>query len=179
MPEPIEPTAVYPAGWPMPSRGGAAPPPASPPPPPPPARWTPPPAPPPPPAAPIDVHVRIDVYAPGPEPEPAPPWWQGIRIAYNAGIAFLAVPAGTAYSHLVTSCYHIAGLLAVWVLAAIVLGVLAMADNTYQHAATTGLWKFRTLAAVTRWLLWTALIGTALGLPVIDTARYLITGVRP
>lgn len=76
MAEPITPTRIIPAGWPVPRPGA----PAAPPPPPPAAPTVPPPAapggggwfPPPPPAAPLEVHITIDMVRPEPEPEPEP-----------------------------------------------------------------------------------------------------------
>jgi hypothetical protein len=134
-------------------------------------------------AAPVEVHVRIDVYAPGPEPEDAPPWWQSIRIAYNAGLAFLAMPAGTAWARVLHALHQHDGLAGVWVIAATPLAVLAFADNAYRldAAANPRRWSCKIRAAAARWLLWTTVIGTGLALPavIIATATYILTGATP
>ncbi|MFF3891372.1 hypothetical protein [Streptomyces sp. NPDC001914] len=193
MSEPILPTKIIPAGEPLPA-------PAEPPPPPPHPPVTPPAPPPgpdpdpdwwrgsgssgPPPVVVIHHHNYPANPAGGwlsvPDPEPGPRWWQRIRIGYNAGLATLALSLAGPWAHVLDSVQEEESLAGAWVMALGPLIVIALADNAYRVAAAASgeLWLPKVRAAVARFLLWAAVIGTCLALPV-TTLVYALTGVQP
>ncbi|WP_445524782.1 hypothetical protein [Streptomyces cyslabdanicus] len=187
---PITPTRVIPAGQPLPA-------PADPPPPPPP------PAPPavpdqhpdwwrtgsgpsgPPPPVPVDVHVTVTVDQGGPlipvDPEPGPRWWQRIRIGYNAALAVLSLGLAGPWAAVLVSVRDEESLAGAWVMALIPLVVLGFVDNAKRAEAAGAdpdLWAPKWRAALVRLLLWAAVIGTCLALP-LTTLVYALTGVKP
>ncbi|MET9142425.1 hypothetical protein [Streptomyces sp. NPDC004042] len=186
---PIIPTRIIPAGAPLPAPAGPPPPPPRPPAPPsvadPGPDWwhngSGPYGPPP-----IHVHhhhVYVDlppIYLPGhPDPEPVPRWWQRIRIAYNAGLAFLATPLSGPWAWVLIHVRDDGSLTGAWVMALIPLAVLGLWDNVRRAEAAGAhpdLWPPKLRAGLARLLLWAAVIGTVLALP-ITTLVYLITGV--
>lgn len=191
--KPITPTRVIPAGQPLPATAAPPPPPV-------------PPAPPavpdadpdrpdwwrtgsgpsgPPPAVPVDVHVHVTVDHGGPllpeDPEHGPHWWSRIRIGYNLALAVLSLTLAGPWAALLTSVRDEESLAGAWVMAAVPLLVLAFADNTYRVTAAGAhpdLWAPKIRAACARLLLWAAVIGTCLALP-ITTLVYALTGVKP
>lgn len=189
MADPITPTRIIPAGVPIPPPAGPpgwwAPPPAPPTPPTPPAGFSPPPppAPRPPDPGPLDVRVTVDVVLPGTEPAPEPSWWQRLRIrwVYNIGCAGAALPLSGPWAAVLVHVRDEQSLAGAWTIAVIPLVVLGLLDNARRvealHAAPD-LWGPRIRAALTRTALWTAVVSTVVALP-INTAVYLLTGVRP
>ncbi|MEE4598241.1 hypothetical protein V2J94_41470 [Streptomyces sp. DSM 41524] len=191
--EPITPSAVYPAGTPLP--GGITPPPPPPPspPPPPPAAPEPPewwrrpvpPAPPAPPAVPpvhvhVDVHIDPSAWLPvQPEPEPLPRWYQRIRWGYNLACAAASLPIATPWAAALGACRYEAGLGAGWVLALVPLSITAWIDNIRRielAGAHPDLLPPKVRAAIARVLLYAQVIAIAIALPV-TTIVYIITGV--
>lgn len=188
---PITPTRVIPAGETLPA-------PASPPPPPPvpPAPLTAPDPGPdwwrngsgpsgPPPPVPVDVHVTVTVDRGGwlsvPDPEPGPRWWQKIRWGYNAALAFLSLTLAGPWGALLGSVRDEESLAGAWVIALIPLAVLGFLDNARRVEALHAdpdLWLPKWRAAGVRFLLWAAVLGTVLTLP-ITTLVYALTGVKP
>lgn len=182
--EPIIPTRIFPAGEALPA-------PAPPPPPPPPIypvpdpewwRGSGPSGPPPP--VPVDVHVTVTIDQPGylipVDPEPGPRWWQRIRIAYNAGLGVLSLTLAGPWAHVLVSVRDEESLAGAWVMALIPLTVIAFVDNARQAEAAGAhpdRWAPKWRAAGTRYLLWAAVIGTALALPV-TTLVLATTGVH-
>lgn len=188
--QPIVPTRVIPAGETLPAP--AAPPPPPPAPPPPPGFADPDPdwwrsgsgPPPPPPPVPVDVHVTVTIDHGGwlaiPDPDPIPRWWQRIRYAYNAGLAFASLILAGPWGHLLATVRDEASLAGAWVMALIPLTVIAFIDNAKRAEAAGAdpdLWAPKWRAGVARFLLWAAVIGTGLALPV-TTLVYWITGVE-
>ncbi|GAA3956835.1 hypothetical protein GCM10022384_07450 [Streptomyces marokkonensis] len=182
--QPITPTRVIPAGQSLP-----APVPPPPPPPRPPADpdwWRPgsgPSGPPPP--VPIDVHVHIDITPGGPpaipDPEPGPRWWSRIRIGYNLALAALSLTFAGPWGAFLATVRDEESLAGAWTMAVIPLIVLAVLDNARRVEALHAdpdLWAPKWRAALARFLLWTAVIGTVLTLP-ITTLVYALTGVKP
>ncbi|WP_018385280.1 hypothetical protein [Wenjunlia vitaminophila] len=176
MPEPIEPSRIIPAGWPLP--GSAAGPAAGPP-------WWRASEPSPPPAGPPHVHLHLDVHITPPrspaatEPEPGPGWWERHRPGYQAACILAGLPITGAWAAVLDACRTEAGLAGAWVLALGPLTATALADNICRAAAAGAdpdLWPPRIRAAVARVALWAAVIATALALPV-TTVVYLLTGV--
>ncbi|MFI0718903.1 hypothetical protein [Streptomyces sp. NPDC021224] len=184
MPDPIEPTAVIPAGWPLPTRGGggaALPPP---PPPVPPAPYTPPPAPAPLPPRDVVVTVdpiRIDVtITTGPPPEPDPPTWADRLQARRNGICcFLAFLPATAWAGVLHTAWQQAGLSAAWVMAATAAATAAVYDQRRRGREPSTPTDRGRGNLLTRTALCAALLAPALGLPVVGSAAYLMTGVTP
>ncbi|MEU9921888.1 hypothetical protein AB0H51_11425 [Streptomyces griseoluteus] len=189
---PITPSRVIPAGQPLPSPASPPPPPLPPgppavrPPDPGPDWWRTPSGPSgPPPAIPVDVHLVVTIDQGGPlipaDPEPGPRWWQRIRIAYNIALAVLSLPLAGPWSWVLTSVRDEESLAGAWVMALIPLTVLAVLDNA-RRAEEAGshpdLWGPKIRAALTRLLLWAAVIATVLTLP-ITTLVYALTGVKP
>ncbi|MCX5201063.1 hypothetical protein OG897_06250 [Streptomyces sp. NBC_00237] len=186
--QPITPTRIIPAGEPLP----IPPKPTAPPAPPPPPDWylsepTPAPPPPAPPAVPPtrDIHFHTHYIFTGlpavPEPEPGPAWWTKCRPIYNGVCVLAGSPVTTWWTDVLGTARTEAGLAGAWVIALIPLGILMFADQVYRVAAAGAaeeLWLPKARAAVARTLLWSALIATAIVLPVI-TAVYVLTGVRP
>lgn len=188
---PITPTRVIPAGETLPAP--AVPPPPPPPPPAPPAVpdpgpdwWRPGPGPSgPPPPVPVDVHVTVTVDQGGwlsvPDPEPSPRWWQKIRIGYNLALAFLSLTLAGPWAALLAQVRDEESLAGAWVMALIPLVVLGFLDNARRAeaaGANPDLWAPKWRAAIIRLLLWAAVIGTCLALP-ITTLVYALTGVKP
>lgn len=184
---PLTPTRVIPAAETLPA-------PASPPPPPPAPPALPPELPDwwgsgsgpsgPPPLVPVDVHVHITLDQGGPlsvpDPEPGPRWWQRVRIGYNLALAALSLGVAGPWAHLLGTVRDEASLAAAWVMAVIPLTVLGLLDNARrveEAGANPDLWAPKVRAALARFLLWAAAIGTALALPV-TTLVYVVTGVR-
>lgn len=186
MTEPIIPTRVIPAGEPLPLP--ALPPPPRPPGPPPdladpdPDWWRggsgPPPT--------IVIHHHHYPAEPAggslsvPDPDPGPRWWQRIRIGYNAALAVLSLTLAGPWAHVLVSVRDKESLAGAWVMALGPLIVIAFADNVYRVAAAGAadeLWAPKLRAALARLLLWAAVIGTVLALPV-TTLVYAITGVH-
>ncbi|WP_432010171.1 hypothetical protein [Streptomyces cucumeris] len=188
--KPITPSAVYPAGTPLPGGATPPPPPASPPPAPPavpgpPDWWTRPPAPPAPPAVPpvhvhLDVHVNPTAWLPAePDPEPLPRWYQRIRWGYNAACAAASLPVATQWAAALGACRYEAGLGAGWVLALVPLGITVFADNVRRVEAAGAhpdLIAPKARAAVCRVLLYAQVIAIATALPA-TTLVYILTGV--
>ncbi len=115
-----------------------------------------------------------------PDPDPGPRWWQRIRIGYNAGLAVISLTLAGPWAHVLVSVREEESLAGAWVMALGPLIVLAFADNTYRVAAAGAaddLWIPKIRAAGARLLLWAAVIGTALALPV-TTLVYALTGVH-
>jgi len=194
--KPITPTRVIPADEhgpvPLPA-------PASPPPPPPVRPPAPPvPAEPPdwwrtgrgpasPPPPPIEVHhhhIHVDlppIYLPAtvdPLPVPGPRWWQRLRIGCAAAGFTVCGPWAWVLKDVRDDGPN--GLAGAWVMALIVLTLIAVWDNACRIAAKHAdpeHWAPRIRAAVARTLLWAALIGIALTLP-ITTAVFFFTGVH-
>ncbi|MER6515074.1 hypothetical protein ABT158_50310, partial [Nonomuraea sp. NPDC001636] len=145
--------------------------------------FVPPPAPRPPDPGPLDIRVTVDVVLPGTEPEPTPSWWQRLRIRwiYNLGCAAAAMPLSGPWAAVLIHVRDEQSLAGAWTFAVIPLAVLGLLDNARRieaaHAAPD-LWGPRIRAALTRTALWAAVIATVTALP-IETAVYLLTGVRP
>lgn len=187
--KPIIPTRVIKAGAPLPVPVPPPPPPLPPAPPAPPAVppgwWNAGPGPSgPPPPVPIDVHVTISVDHGGPpaipDPVPGPRWWQRFRIGYNVALAVLSLTLAGPWAQLLTSVRDEAGLAGAWVMALIPLVVLGFIDNARRveaAGADPDLWAPKLRAAAARFVLWAAVIGTVLALPVV-TLVYILTGVR-
>jgi hypothetical protein len=182
---PITPTAIIPAGQPLPAPAGQPPPPPirpAPPAPPaspdPPPWWTRPrPAPPPP--VPVDVHVTVTVDLQGPPDPPPDPWWRRIRWGYHALMVLLAFPVSGPWAKVLDSVRDEEGLPAAWVMAAIVWALAAVWDNVSRiralHAHPDA-WLPKCRAGIARLLLYAAITATVLTLP-ITTLVYWITGV--
>ncbi|MER6607363.1 hypothetical protein ABT282_15975 [Streptomyces sp. NPDC000927] len=191
LPGPSSPAPKAPRPAPQPQPAGAAPPP--PPPPPPPASPAPPAAgdwwlraaPPAPPAAPppMDIHIHIDPSAwlpVEPEPEPGPPWWIRWRPGYQTACIIAGLPITDFWSGVLVFFRDDTTLTTAWVVAAIPLGITAMADNVYRIAAAGAhpdLWHPKIRAAGARILLWALALATLLSLP-LTTVIYWITGVQ-
>ncbi|MFE2457525.1 hypothetical protein [Streptomyces sp. NPDC059402] len=189
--QPIVPTRVIPAAETLPA-------PVSPP-PPPPAPPAPPTAPDPgpdwwrtgsgpsgpPPPVPVDVHVTVTVDHGGwpavPDPEPVPRWWQRIRWGYNLALAVLSLSLAGPWGALLANVRDEESLAGAWVMALVPLIVLAFLDNARRAeaaGANPDLWAPKWRAALVRFLLWAAVLGTVLTLP-ITTLVYALTGVKP
>ncbi|MFI1889838.1 hypothetical protein [Streptomyces jumonjinensis] len=190
----IEPTAVIPAGEPLPPRSStpgdtlpkpaprppAAPPPAyippaPPPPPSPPARpWTPAPDP-----GPSQGYLLIPIPLEAPAPEPR--WWQRVRWVYNGACILAAMPVTGPVAWVLADIRDSQGLAGAWLLAAVPLVVVATLDNARRveaEAAHPHLWAPKIRAAAMRTLLWAVVIATVTTLPV-ETVVLVLTGVRP
>ncbi|MBQ0974544.1 hypothetical protein KBZ00_25950 [Streptomyces sp. RK31] len=185
MSDPILPTRIIPAGEALPAP--AAPPPAPPAPPGlPPDWWRTAPGPSGPPApVPVDVHVHLTIDQGGwqsaPDPEPGPRWWQRIRWGYNLALAALSLTLAGPWGALLASVRDEESLAGAWVMAAIPLVVLGYLDNARRVEATAAdpdLWAPKWRAALARFLLWAAVLGAVLTLP-ITTLVYALTGVKP
>ncbi|MGS2588074.1 hypothetical protein [Streptomyces hebeiensis] len=192
----LVPSRILRPGEPMPGQAPAPrtqPAPAPPPPPRPPAPpapavpddwWWRRPAPPAPPAVipPMDIHIHIDpsAWLPAvPEPEPGPPWWIRWRPGYQTACIIAGLPLTGWWSDALAAVRDNAGLTGAWVLAAIPLGITAMADNVYRIAAAAAhedLWPPKIRAFSARTLLWSTTLATGLALP-LTTIVYWITGV--
>lgn len=186
MADPIEPTSIIPAGWPLPSRrGGAVPAPPPPPPWPPVAPYTPPrtPMPRPEPQPPAEVRVtvdpiRIEVVIGNPPADP-PTWSDRLQLRRNVIALTLAFVPGTAWGSVLHQCWQQAGIGGAWVIAGAALlatGCLDQRRRGREPSCRTdrgrGSWW-------TRPALCTALLGPALGLPLAGTVVYIVTGVAP
>ncbi|MFF9285417.1 hypothetical protein [Streptomyces griseosporeus] len=139
----------------------------------------------PPPPIPVDIRVSVTVdqggWPSGPDPEPGPRWWQRIRWGYNLALAALSFPLAGPWASLLASVRDEASLAGAWVMAVIPLIVLAVLDNARRVEARNAdpdLWAPKWRAALARLLLWAAVIGPALTLP-ITTLVYALTGVKP
>lgn len=185
MPDPIQPTAVFPAGWPLPGRSTAV---GTPPPVPP--VWppyTPPPAPPPPPVPvprqPTDITVsvetiRIEVTLTHPEPDP-PTWAERLQLWRNLRCCAAAFVPASVWATALHECWKQGGIDGAWVLASAAIGITAAYDQRRRGRAPAtpgdrgrGTW-------LTRTLLCTALIAPTMGLPIVRTIAYIVTGVTP
>jgi hypothetical protein len=198
VPEPIEPSAVIPAGWPLPTRhtAPAAAPPAVPPAPPywpptapppgpppvPPARYTPPP----PPAAsqPVDVTVhvapiRIEVTVPDATPAPEPPTWADRRQLWrNARCCAAAMFVAPTWAAALHACWQVAGLLPAWIVAS-AAATTAVVLDVQHRGRTPGLCDRGRGSWWTRTALWVTVLGPTMGLPIVGTAVAIVTGVQP
>ncbi|MGV9282134.1 hypothetical protein [Streptomyces sp. NPDC003730] len=189
--QPITPTRVIPAGETLPA-------PVSPP-PPPPVPPTPPIAPesgpdwwrngsgPPGPSGPFEIHHHYYLAEPAggplsvPDPEPGPRWWQRIRIGYNAALAVLSLSLAGPWGALLANVRDEESLAGAWVMALVPLVVVAFLDNARRAeaaGANPDLWAPKWRAAGTRLLLWAAVLGAVLTLP-LTTLVYALTGVKP
>lgn len=178
MPEPIEPTLVIPAGWPLPRPAAPTPPPAPP-------QWppTPPPAPrmprpPVPPPAPIDVRIHVEVTLAQPEPEP-PTWAERLQLRRNLTCCALAFIPASAWGSVLHQCWQATSLLPAWILAAVAIGLTAAADQRRRGRATDNPTDRGRGTWLTRTALCTALLGPALGLPILGSLTFAVTGVQP
>lgn len=190
MADPIEGTIV-PAGWPVPSRREPAVPATPPQPPFPPPAWFPPapyspppvPAPRPEPPPPADVHVtmdpiRIEVVIGDPPPDP-PTWADRLQARRNTISCAVAFIPATAWGSVLHQCWQQAGIGAAWFIAgftALTATILDQRKRGREPSCRTdrgrGTWW-------TRPVLCTALLGPALGLPLVGTVVYIVTGVAP
>ncbi|MFF8679511.1 hypothetical protein ACF07F_16530 [Streptomyces sp. NPDC015237] len=189
--KPITPTRIIPAGETLPA-------PVSPP-PPPPVPPAPPTAPDPGPdwwrggsgpsgpAGPVEIHHHYYPAEPAggplsvPDPEPGPRWYQRIRWGYNAALAVLSLSLAGPWGAVLASVRDEASLAGAWVMALVPLTVLAFLDNARRIEALHAdpdLWAPKWRAALMRFLLWAAVLGTVLTLP-LTTLVYALTGVKP
>jgi len=116
-----------------------------------------------------------------PDPEPGPRWWQRIRYGYNVALAALSLILAGPWAHVLTAVRDEESLAGAWVMALIPLVVLGFIDNARRAEAAGAhpdLWAPKWRAVTARFLLWAAVIGTGLALP-ITTLVYAITGVKP
>jgi hypothetical protein len=116
-----------------------------------------------------------------PEPEPGPAWWVRCRPFYNLACILAGYPVTTWWADVLGSAREEAGLAGAWVIALIPLAILVFADQIHRVAAAGAaedLWIPKAKSAVTRTLLWSALIATCIALPFL-TVAYVLTGVRP
>jgi hypothetical protein len=116
-----------------------------------------------------------------PDPEPGPRWWQRIRIGYNAALAVLSLTLAGPWGAVLAAVRDEESLAGAWVMALGPLTVLAFLDNARRAEAAGAdpdLWAPKLRAAITRFLLWAAVLGTVLTLP-ITTLVYALTGVKP
>ncbi|WCN07332.1 hypothetical protein [Streptomyces sp. M92] len=116
-----------------------------------------------------------------PDPEPGPRWWQKIRWGYNLALAFLSLTLAGPWGAVLASVRDEEPLAGAWVMALIPLVVLAFLDNARRAEAAGAdpdLWAPKWRAACVRLLLWAAVLGTVLTLP-ITTLVYVLTGVKP
>jgi hypothetical protein len=134
---------------------------------------------------PVDVHVTVTFDQGGPlvpaDPPPGPRWWSRIRIGYNIALAVLSLTLAGPWAHVLTSVRDEESLAGAWVMALIPLTILAVIDNAKRAeaaGANPDLWAPKWRAAIARFLLWAAVIGTLLALPV-TTLVYVLTGVKP
>ncbi|MEU0458578.1 hypothetical protein ABZ322_37700 [Streptomyces sp. NPDC006129] len=134
---------------------------------------------------PVDVRVQVDISTSGPlvplEPERGPRWWSRIRIGYNAALAVLSLALAGPWARVLASVRDEASLAGAWVMALIPLTMLAFLDNARRAeaaGANPDLWAPKWRAALTRLLLWAAVLATAFTLP-ITTLVYALTGVKP
>lgn len=179
--KPIQPTAIIPAGAPLPPGSpapGAVPPWRTPPPPPPPAPPASPPAPPPPPPPSVVVvrHTHeVLVITPDPDPDPGPPWWARLwdwlvtwRNLVAIVLALLPWAGGRSpvgiWAHTLHQARTEASIPAAYIIATVALTAAWALDK-------------RTGRAVPRFLLVTALAGSVGALGWFD-AITLITGVH-
>lgn len=149
----------------------------------PPAPYTPPPAPAPRPT-PVVVTVdpiRIDVtITTGPPPEPDPPTWADrFQARRNALCCFLAFLPATAWAGVLHEAWQQAGLSAAWVMAGTATGAAALFDQRQRGRAPSTPTDRGRGNLLTRTALCAALLGPALGLPIVGSAAFLITGVTP
>lgn len=138
-----------------------------------------------PPPAPLDVHVHVTIDAGGPpsppDPDPGQRWWRRIRWGYNAALAVLALALAGPWGAVLASVRDEESLAGAWVMALIPLVVLAVLDNARRveaAAAAPDLWAPKLRAGLIRYLLWAAVLGTVLTLP-LTTLVYALTGVTP
>ncbi|EGX60114.1 hypothetical protein SZN_09336 [Streptomyces zinciresistens K42] len=134
---------------------------------------------------PVDIRITVHLDQGGtpalPDPHPVPRWWSRIRIGYNLALAALSLTLAGPWAALLTAVRDEASLAGAWVMALIPLTVLAVLDNARRAelaGAHPDLWAPKWLAALTRLLLWAAVLGTVLTLP-ITTLVYALTGVKP
>ncbi|MDX2702171.1 hypothetical protein PV350_04830 [Streptomyces sp. PA03-6a] len=111
-------------------------------------------------------------FPPDPEPEAdSDPWWHRLRPVYNGTALVAALPMGEWWAGALTDCAHDQGPAGAWVLAAVMLATTAAGAHGYRHH-TVRRW-------ITRVLLFAAVLGPVLALPVVRATVYLITGVAP
>ncbi|MEU6070550.1 hypothetical protein ABZ864_40455 [Streptomyces sp. NPDC047082] len=126
----------------------------------------------------MTVHI-----APGGQqdpPNPDPPWWARIRWGYHLATILLALPLSGPWARVLADVRDTESLAGAWVMAVIPLTGLAVWDNACwirAACAHTDLWEPRIRAALSRLLLWAAVIATALTLPIV-TLVYAMTGVH-
>jgi hypothetical protein len=175
--KPIHPTAIIPAGAPLPPgppAPGAVPPWRTPPPPPPPAA---PAAPPPPPSVVVVRHTHeVLVITPDPEPDPRPPLWARLwdrLVTWRNLVAILLTllpwlsgrsPVGI-WAHTLHQARTEAGILPAYIIAIVALTAAWALDK-------------HTGRALPRFLLITSLVGSVGALGWFDAITFL-TGVRP
>ncbi|WP_202551117.1 hypothetical protein [Streptomyces sp. SID8352] len=134
---------------------------------------------------PVDIHVTVTIDQGGwpalPDPEPAPRWWRRIRWGYNTALALLSLTLAGPWGALLAAVRDEESLAGAWVMASIPLIVLGLLDNARRVEALHAdpdLWAPKWRAATVRLLLWAAVLGTLLTLP-ITTLVYALTGVKP
>jgi FtsH-binding integral membrane protein len=134
---------------------------------------------------PVDVHVTVTVDQGGwlavPDPDPVPRWWQRIRWGYNAALAVLSLSLAGPWGALLANVRDDESLAGAWVMALIPLVILGFLDNARRAEAAGAhpdLWAPKWRAALVRFLLWAAVLGTVLTLP-LTTLVYALTGVKP
>ena len=113
-----------------------------------------------------------------PEPAPGPRWWQRLRIGCAVAGFCLSGPWAWVLKDIRDDGTN--GLAGAWVMALVVLTVLAVWDNACRIAAKHSdpeAWMPRIRATVARILLWAALIAIALTLP-ITTLVFFVTGIH-
>ena len=121
------------------------------------------------PAEPLVIPGTV-IYASYDEPTDGPSWWQrihGTRNLLSCAVALAPVFGGwslaTAYAHFLHETWTEQGLLPAWILVAATVGVIV-----WRRRA----WWARPLLAVT-------VLAPILGLPILGTAVYAVTGVTP
>ncbi|MFC9752998.1 hypothetical protein [Streptomyces sp. NPDC056921] len=131
----------------------------------------------------MDIHIHIDPSAwlpVEPESEPGPPWWIRWRPGYQAACIAAGLPLTDAWSGLLALLRDDASLTSAWVVAAIPLGIAALADNHHRitaAGANPDLWMPKIKAAGARIVLWSLTLSTGLALP-LTTVIYWVTGVQ-
>jgi hypothetical protein len=122
-------------------------------------------------SAPVVIPGTV-IYASYDEPDDGPSWWQrihGTRNAVCCAVALAPVFGGwsmaTAYAHFLHETWTEQGLLPAWILVAVpaVVGAVAWRCRC---------WWARPLLAVT-------VLAPILGLPLVGSAVYAVTGVTP
>jgi hypothetical protein len=130
----------------------------------------------------IEVHARIHVTVADPPAPAGPTWAERLQLRRNAICCAIAVFTGAApaWGSALHACWKGAGLDAAWALAGIPFAVAAVLDQLRYRLSRDPRPGDRGRGdLITRTAVWVTVLGPALGLPIIGTLAYIVTGVHP